>query len=259
MLSRIQELKAEMHRASALAASYLRRRRNPAAPWCNVCGFCGPFADPTQGANLRESLVCGFCRSRSRDRMLIHAMGTALGRKPPLRHWVANPSFRILETTGHGGHPTFLARKFDYFNPRFDPERIAQGADPRHFADVQELPFENEYFNCVLSSDVFEHVRLDHKGFSEIYRVLKGGGLFVLQAPFDFALPQTRVLVEPRGNEDVYLEPPQYHAGHTLVYRIYGRDLLSNLEGVGFKVNHIRTGVTQHSISMQDTFLARKA
>lgn len=258
VLSRIHELKAEMRWASLLTASYLQRQRNPDAPWCNICGFCGEFADPTQGANLRESLVCGLCRSRSRDRMLIYAMGTALGKKPPLRRWATNLSFRVLETTGHGAHPTFLAAKFDYFNPRYDPERIAQGADPRLFADVQNLPFDDEFFDCVLSSDVFEHVRLDHQGFSEIYRVLKRGGLFVLQAPFDGASVPTRVLVQPRGDEDFYLEPPQYHARHTLVYRIYGQDLLSKLESIGFKVEHLRTAVEQHKVSMQDTFSARK-
>lgn len=258
-LTMLSQLTAKLHRASLRGASFLRRQRYPDAPWCNVCGFCGEFADPTRGGNLRESLVCGFCGSRSRDRMLIHVLGMALGKMPPLRHWRPDRSLRILETTGHGAHPYFLGRKFDYFNPRYDPEQIATGADPRRFADIQSLPYQSEFFDCVLSSDVFEHVRFDHKGFSEIHRVLKRRAVFVLQAPYDNALAETRILVEPRGDDDIFLEPPQYHARHTLVYRIYGRDLPSQLERHGFSVNRVSIGVKQHGISPQDAFLARKA
>ena len=190
--------------------------------------------------------------------MLIYSLGRALEKKPPLRNWPANRSLRVLETTGHGGHPFFLTKKFDYYNPRYDPDQIAAGADPRKFADVQALPYGNEFFDCALSSDVFEHVRLDQNGFSEIYRVLKPGGVFVLQAPYIHTMEKTHILVEPRGDEDVYLEPPQYHAGHTLVYRIYGRDLLARLEGHGFSTEHSQTEIAQHRISLQDVFLATK-
>jgi len=249
---------ARAQRVSKRARSFWRRRLNPAAPWCNVCGYCGEFRDPTNGANLRESLICGLCGSRSRDRMLIYSLGRALEKKPPLRNWPANRSLRVLETTGHGGHPFFLTKKFDYYNPRYDPDQIAAGADPRKFADVQALPYGNEFFDCALSSDVFEHVRLDQNGFSEIYRVLKPGGVFVLQAPYIHTMEKTHILVEPRGDEDAYLEPPQYHAGHTLVYRIYGRDLLARLEGHGFSTEHSQTEIAQHRISLQDVFVATK-
>ncbi len=259
MLSGVQGFRARARRASLRTISYWRRRRNPELPWCNICGYCGEFADPTRGSNLRESLVCGFCGSRSRDRMLIHTMGTALGRTAPVRHWRPDSSLRILETTGHGAHPYFLGQKFDYYNPRYDPDQIAAGGDPRIFADVQSLPYENGFFDCVLSSDVFEHVRLDQRGFSEVFRVLKPGGAFVLQAPYDPAMTETRILVEVRGDQDIFLVPPQYHARHTLVYRIYGPDLPAQLQRHGFSVTHIDSAIPHHAISRQDVFLARKS
>jgi SAM-dependent methyltransferase len=225
---------------------------------CSTCGASAPFQDPTNGANLRESLICPVCGSNSRDRMLMYGLAVSLGRSFPIRDWHGDPSFRIFETTGYRGHPRYLGDKFDYYNTRYDPEKIAAGADARSYADIQSLPYPDEFFDCVLSSDVFEHVRLDDLGFQEIFRVLKPNGTFVLQAPYGH-VPQTHVLVRPEGDKDIFLEPPQYHAEHTLVYRIYGRDLLDRLRDLGFSVARLHMAIPEYGISEQDTFLARKS
>jgi len=225
---------------------------------CSTCGARAPFQDPTNGANLRESLICPVCGSNSRDRMLMYGLALSLGRSFPIRDWHGDPSFRILETTGYRGHPRYLGEKFDYYNTKYDPEKIAAGADARSYADIQSLPYPDEFFDCVLSSDVFEHVRLDDLGFQEIFRVLKPNGTFVLQAPYGH-VPQTHVLVRPEGDKDIFLEPPQYHAEHTLVYRIYGRDLLDRLRDLGFSVTRLHMAIQEYGISEQDTFLARKS
>lgn len=224
---------------------------------CNICGSSGQFADPTNGANLRESLVCQDCRATSRDRMLMYLMGWALGFSFPVRSWGANPNFRVFETAGYRGYPQFLSAKFDYYNTKYDPEKIAARADPRSYADVQNLPYAEAFFDCVLSSDVFEHVRLDDKGFREVFRVLKPGGIFLLQVPYRRA-PETHVLVRPEGDKDVFLEPAQYHAEQTLVYRIYGYDLLDRLNGYGFSVSEFRMAIPAYAISMQPIMVMRK-
>jgi SAM-dependent methyltransferase len=226
-------------------------------PMCSTCGASEPFEDPTNGANLRESLICPVCGSNSRDRMLMYALAVSLGKSFPIRDWHGDPNFRILETTGYRGHPKFLSEKFDYYNTKYDPDKIAAGADVRYYADIQNLPYPNEFFDCVLSSDVFEHVRLDDLGFREIFRVLKPDGTFVLQAPYGH-VPQTHILVRPEGEKDVFLEPPQYHAENTLVYRIYGKDLMDRLRDYGFSVARLHMTIPEYGISEQDTFLARK-
>lgn len=242
----------------SLSQSRLTNRKQKAVgAVCNICGATGRFADPTHGANLRESLNCSGCGSSSRDRKLIYVLGLALGQKPPLRDWPVNRNFRIFETAGYRGHPAFLEKKFDYYNTKYDPEKIAAEADPRAWADVQKLPYAPDFFDCILSSDVFEHVRLDDHGFRELFRVLKPGGTFVLQAPYGHGM-KTHVLVQPDGNEDHFLEPPQYHAEHTLVYRIYGCDLLDRLRQYGFSVSRLHMAVPEYAISVQDTFLLRK-
>jgi SAM-dependent methyltransferase len=189
--------------------------------------------------------------------MLIYALGLALGRRPPLGDWATDPNLRIFETAGYRGHPRFLAPKFDYYNTRYDPSKLGETADPRYYADIQGMPYPDDFFDCVLSSDVFEHVRLDEKGFREVYRVLKPDGIFVLQVPYGHGA-KTRVLVQPDGDQDTFLEPPQYHAENTLVYRIYGSDLLDRLRSYGFSVGRFHMVLPEYGISEQDTFVMRK-
>ncbi len=51
--------------------------------------------------------------------------------------------------------------------------------------DATELQFETESFDVVFSADFFEHVTLEQKRkiVSEVYRVLKPGGLFAIKTP----------------------------------------------------------------------------
>lgn len=50
-------------------------------------------------------------------------------------------------------------------------------------ANVCALPYEDGFFDVVVSFDVLEHVDDHVKGVQEIYRVLKPGGFFVLTVP----------------------------------------------------------------------------
>lgn len=48
---------------------------------------------------------------------------------------------------------------------------------------VPPLPFEDESFDCVVSFQVIEHIRRDKEFVSEVYRVLKPGGRFIVSTP----------------------------------------------------------------------------
>ena len=49
--------------------------------------------------------------------------------------------------------------------------------------DVQHLTFDDAEFDICTSTEVFEHVPDDIKGFKEIYRVLKDDGVFIFTVP----------------------------------------------------------------------------
>ncbi len=51
--------------------------------------------------------------------------------------------------------------------------------------DASKLDFPDNFFDCAFSSDFFEHISLEvkEKVISEVYRVLKPGGTFVIKTP----------------------------------------------------------------------------
>lgn len=58
------------------------------------------------------------------------------------------------------------------------------GTRPDVYGDAGSLPIADQSVDCVLLLDVLEHLREAASGIAEIHRVLKPGGLLVLQVPF---------------------------------------------------------------------------
>lgn len=55
-------------------------------------------------------------------------------------------------------------------------------------ANINNLPFKDNEFDCVLSCSVFEHDKYFWKSLAEVKRVLKKGGLFVMGVPIFMTL-----------------------------------------------------------------------
>jgi SAM-dependent methyltransferase len=105
--------------------------------------------------------------------------------------------------------------------------------------DVERLTFSDAAFDLCTSTEVFEHVPDDEKGFREIRRVLKPGGRLVFTVPLsDRPLTVRRAALV--DGEVRHLLPPEYHGdairgqGRVLVYRDYGRDVVPRLRLCGF-------------------------
>lgn len=226
---------------------------------CNICGYSGEFLTPDRG---REGWHCPNCSASARNRLVLYALGKMLNlEKLPVYLWPENKGTKILEPCPGGAQAVFLREKFDYCDPEFDPDKIKQGADPRQYADIQQLAFAAETFDVIIASEVFEHVREDLKGFREVYRTLKPGGIFILTVPYDHQQPQTLVRVEVRGDQDIHLAPPRYHGGSgaTLEYRQYGRDLLARLHEAGFAVGYFEAEIPRHRIPRSSIIVCRKS
>jgi SAM-dependent methyltransferase len=117
--------------------------------------------------------------------MIIKTLGEKLNSSGiPLSFWSKRPDLKVFETCGCRSYPRFL-EFCDYYNAFYDPKALSRKEfDIRKYADVQALPYPEEFFDMAISSDVFEHVRFDGKGFKEIFRTLKPGGIFILTIPF---------------------------------------------------------------------------
>lgn len=56
--------------------------------------------------------------------------------------------------------------------------------DVDYVADASAMPIDNEVFDCALSFQMFEHVKEPELIVSEIYRILKKGGICIATVPF---------------------------------------------------------------------------
>ena len=67
-----------------------------------------------------------------------------------------------------------------------DPDKIAEASRDLpnlQVAPAEQLPFEDDFFDVVLSHEVWEHVNDDHAAAREAVRVLKLGGRLVVFVP----------------------------------------------------------------------------
>ncbi len=89
------------------------------------------------------------------------------------------------------------------------------------------LPFEDETFDCVISSQVIEHIAREQVLFDEMWRVLRPGGMLIIGTP-DYATWQWRTI------EPIYgmLMPWAYRDEHISHYT--RQDLSGLLERMGF-------------------------
>lgn len=106
-------------------------------------------------------------------------------------------------------------------------------------ADVCNLPFQDNTFDVVFCNHVLEHVTDDAKAMSELYRVLKPGGLGIFQIPQEIERTTTY--------EDFTITSPEDRSKHFGQYdhvRVYGMDYFDKLRAVGFKVDAVKYAQT---------------
>jgi len=194
--------------------------------------------------------------------MVVFALGRMLGYdNSPVYLWPQRQELKVLEPCPRGPQAMFLRDKFDYYAPEFDPEKIRAGAAPEAYADLQNLSFADETFDVIITSDVFEHVREEVKGYREVYRTLKKGGTFLLTVPYDHQREKSIVRVAVEGDQNIFLMEPRYHGGGgaTLAYREYGRDLLDLLRSVGFSVGYVEAGIPRFQIQKSGMIICQKS
>jgi hypothetical protein len=89
--------------------------------------------------------------------------------------------------------------------------------------DITDIRIPDQSFDVVICHRVMEHVCDDAKGFSELFRVLRPGGLL------NFSVPQA----PHRATTADWFIPDESHHGHV---RHYGRDLEQRMSDAGFHV-----------------------
>jgi SAM-dependent methyltransferase len=98
-------------------------------------------------------------------------------------------------------------------------------------ADICNLPFEDNQYDVILCNHVLEHIPDDTKAMKELYRVLKPGGMAILQIPQDLNRDVTFAddsITDQKERAKIF--------GQYDHVRIYGRDYFDKLRSIGFTV-----------------------
>ncbi|GGH65455.1 MAG: SAM-dependent methyltransferase [Bacteroidetes bacterium] len=100
--------------------------------------------------------------------------------------------------------------------------------------DIHDIPFEENTFDVVFCNHVLEHVDDDQQCMRELCRVLKPGGMAIMQVPY---IPNQEVTVEDPSITDP-AERERLFGQYDHV-RKYGKDYADRLKNAGFKVTKV--------------------
>ncbi|MFD2564505.1 class I SAM-dependent methyltransferase [Aquimarina rubra] len=101
-------------------------------------------------------------------------------------------------------------------------------------ADICNLPFANDAYDVIFCNHVLEHIPDDTKAMQELLRVLKPGGMAILQIPQDLSRAETfedNTITDPKERAKIF--------GQYDHVRVYGRDYFDKLRSIGFEVNEV--------------------
>lgn len=185
---------------------------------CPICG-ANPRAYLPFGETPRKNAQCPNCKSLERHRALWLAMQRL--------HWYRK-GMRVLHFA-----PEIIFHKF--FSSFKDIDYWPVDLNPKAFGvkkavDITNVTFDDDSFDLIMCTHVLEHIPDDRKAMSELYRVLKPGGLAFLNVPMRNT-PKT--LENPEYNTP---ELRQKYYGQADHVRYYGLDYPDRLKSVGFRV-----------------------
>lgn len=189
---------------------------------CPICGWRGhKFYDYIDGESYSYGVECPKCLSHGRHRALYRWLkndfqlsekrGTALVCAPE------KPILPLWNSTG-----TLKVTKLD-----IEPTR---GVDV--LADLQEIPFADDFYDIIWCHHVLELVPDDKKALKEFFRVLR---------------PATGILIISSGMsaDEKTREFGFSDTNHYGRWRVYGQDYPQRLADCGFTVSKVEFGLNE--------------
>ena len=214
------------------------------------CPICGEFCIEFQpfGSRLDEKEQCSNCGSLARHRSLYIEMKRETNilnetNNIKILHFSPEPTFYYLfnKKDNIDYVPIDLNKKL-YKKELFF---FCDGITLKYFenyqdyikdeVDVQDIPYDDNTFDYIIINHVLEHVPQDKKAISELYRVLKPGGVAFISVPIGGEITNEDERINTQELRLKYYDDPTH-------LRLYGRDLKGKLEGFGFEVEEYCSG-----------------
>ena len=225
-----------------LVESRIQQEKKKFKKW-NLIGFCelcqkdSRFEFDTKNINFRESLKCEHCKLINRWRFVLSYL------KKILKNTNSNTSvFMYEQVTPLFKYAENFFKNINLIGSEFlgydkKPGEIIRNI--RH-ENSMELSFNDNSFDIIVSTDVFEHVPDIQKTLTEAYRVLKENGTLLISVPLDVNKQETIQRAVFDNGKIKSLLPEVYHGNPmsskgSLVFYDYGWDFLNFLRKAGFK------------------------
>lgn len=167
------------------------------------------FSCPACGAHDRERHLLLYL---DRLGLLARFKGARILHFAPERHVT-----KIIELAGPSQYV-----KADLFPADHTVEKI----------DMLDIPYEAASFDFVIANHVLEHVADDIKALSELSRVLRRGGMAILQTPFSMRLKFT--FADPGIDDEL---TRRFVYGEDNHVRLYGADIFERFAVTGLLAN----------------------
>jgi len=174
--------------------------------FCSLCGKKSLILfDISQ---LGDTGYCFFCTANERNRALVEILKKILiikllSKTRDLKNQISRINLTkyslktILKTTKSNNiviyEPSSIGAIYNklknypkfIFSEYFPHPNLKKGQYFRNtlFEDLQDLSFDDDYFDIIITQDVLEHVKDPYQAFKEIYRVLKTNGIHLFTVP----------------------------------------------------------------------------
>jgi len=171
-----------------------------------------------------ENYMCPSCRCNDRLRHLMMYMDK-------LDIWSAVPGADLLHVSPERELEAMLTALSPASYRRIDLSPSRPGIERM---DLQALDLPDESISIVICNHVLEHVGDPDRALSEIARVLRPGGIAILQTPWS---PSLRKTLEAEVDSDAARELLFGQADHV---RLFGRDLFDYVTRSGMRPMRVR-------------------
>ena len=190
------------------------------------------FTDPIDGKSFRMFLPYGYGKQRNN---VLSPSTLSLERHRLLWLYLQNETdfftAKVIKKVLHfAPEQEFYKRFKKQKNIQYTTtDLLSPLADVK--ADICNLPFEDNQYDLLFCNHVLEHIPDDTKAMQELYRVLKPGGMAILQIPQDLNRATT-------FSDDSITDEKERAAifGQYDHVRVYGRDYFDKLRAIGFTV-----------------------
>ncbi len=214
---------------------------------CTVCGEESKFC--YNGGSVRESYRCFNCNASLRHRGLAKTILDiySIDGVCSIKFLAENKKFNSLKIYEPGIIGPFRKyfKNFQYYFQSYywDDYPLGDYKENIQNQNLECLTFSDNFFDLIITADIFEHVRKPWDAFREVKRVLKPGGRHIFTIPVQFPLPEKTVYrVDTSTDFDKHILPERYHiagdGSKSLVYNEFGSDMLNDLNAMGLKSSY---------------------